>query len=177
MDAAPVLLASDPLAVLRVFNRLRRAGVRLSVDGGRLAVESGSPLSDTQRAFLHAHKHELVGLLEDAATLAAVLADAGADGIAEETLAEWGWPWERQFSASDVLIGQSLAWFASGYYFAAGYGPRPAPNPPPLPRPPTQTPKPLQLPQSGIRITSLSIVEAVLGARNRDEYQEAIRRI
>ena len=80
MDAAPVLLASDPLAVLRVFNRLRRAGVRLSVDGGRLAVESGSPLSDTQRAFLHAHKHELVGLLEDAATLAAVLADAGADG-------------------------------------------------------------------------------------------------
>ena len=161
---------NGPLATLRIFNRLKQAGFRLSISAGKLIVHPLSRLSDMQRAFLHAHRCALIGLLEDAAALAAALAEAGQDGIAEEALDGWGWGWERQFSASDVLIAQGLAWFASGCFYATGYGPKPVPSP--LPRP--QTPQPTR---AGIGVTPLQAVEAVLSARNRDEFQEALARI
>lgn len=82
---------TDPFSLVRVFNRMRQAGFSLSVDGEDLVVKPAQTLTDTQRAYLRAHKAALVALLTDAERLAHVLEQAGADGLAwcEGTPTDW----------------------------------------------------------------------------------------
>ena len=74
-------MKTDPMATVRLFKKTRLAGFTLMVEGGKLVVEPLSHLTDTQRAYLRAHKAALVALLTDAERLAHVLEQAGAAGL------------------------------------------------------------------------------------------------
>lgn len=81
---APALIeapATNPMAAVRIMNKMRAAGFALSLEDGRLMVEPLSRLTDAQRAFIRAHKSALVQLLSDAETVYEALQAAGAAGI------------------------------------------------------------------------------------------------
>ena len=120
MNAALLLQEADAFAVLRAYHRMRLAGFRLRVDAGTLVIDSESTLTDAQAAFIRAHKPALVALLADVATLSALLATAGAAGIAA---GEPGWDWERRYVALDVLIATGHARFVLGRHYAAAHAP------------------------------------------------------
>ena len=104
---APALIEAnaDPFAAMRALNRMRTAGFVLELDGPDLVVSPADRLSESQRAFIRAHKAALVELLMDAETLAAALVQAGAAGLAwmEGTPADW--TGERLLAAGEVLYG------------------------------------------------------------------------
>ena len=93
MSAARKLepVTPDPMALIQAINRMRVAGFVLAVENGGLAVSPASRLNDEQRAFIRAHKAELVGLLADADRLAAALEQAGTAGLGwcEGTPTDW----------------------------------------------------------------------------------------
>lgn len=120
MNAALLHQEADAFAVLRAYHRMRLAGFRLRVDAGTLVIDSKSTLTDAQAAFIRAHKPALVALLADVATLSALLATAGAAGIAA---GEPGWDWERRYVALDVLIANGHARFVLGRHYAAAHAP------------------------------------------------------
>lgn len=62
MPATALLLDQpDSFATLRAFHRIRLAGFRLTVEGGKLAVEAKTkPLTAEQRRFIHSCKNALV---------------------------------------------------------------------------------------------------------------------
>lgn len=104
---APALIEApaDPMAAVRVLNRMRQAGFTLELDGAALVVAPTDRLTDSQRAFIRRHKPALVALLQDAETLHAALVQAGAAGLAwmEGTPADWT-P-ARLLAADEVLYG------------------------------------------------------------------------
>ena len=104
---APALIEAnaDPFAAMRALNRMRTAGFVLELDGPDLVVSPADRLSESQRAFIRAHKPVLVELLMDGAVLHAALAKAGAAGLAwmEGTPADW--TGERLLAAGEVLYG------------------------------------------------------------------------
>lgn len=120
MVAAAQKLQDDPFQVLRLYHQNRLTGFSLSVQAGRLLVEPLSGLAESQRAAIVAHKPALVELLADVATLSALLATAGAAGIAA---GEPGWDWERRYVALDVLIANGHARFVLGRHYAAAHAP------------------------------------------------------
>ena len=81
----------------------------------RLDVSPLSALTDEHTAVIRRHKPALVALLADVATLSALLATAGAAGIAA---GEPGWDWERRYTALDVLIATGHARFVLGRHYA-----------------------------------------------------------
>lgn len=103
--AAPALVEvpADHFALVRVLNKMRRAGFALSVEGGGLVVTPASGLSDSQRAFLRSHKAALVGLLHDAETLHAALAEAGPAGLGWRESTPPDWADDRMLAAGEVL--------------------------------------------------------------------------
>ena len=121
MVAAAQKLQDDPFQVLRLYHQTRLTGFSLSVQAGRLLVEPLSGLAESQRAAIVAHKPALVALLADVATLSALLATAGAAGIAAGEPP--GWDWERRYVALDVLIANGHARFVLGRHYAAAHAP------------------------------------------------------
>lgn len=89
--AAKLETPADPFATVRALNRMRAAGFSLSVRSDKLVVAPAESLTDPQRDFLRRHKAALVGLLNDAETLAAALQQAGTAGLTwrEGTPADW----------------------------------------------------------------------------------------
>lgn len=151
----------DSFATLRAFHRIRLAGFRLIVEGGKLAVEAKTkPLTAEQRRFIHSCKTALVALLEDVATLTALLATAGRTGIAEGEPP--GWDWERRYTALDVLISQGNARFVLGRYYLAECAP-------------VDWEECKALPQAdGQRITPLSALVELSKSRTRQEFEEGL---
>lgn len=82
--AAPALVespATNPMAAVRIMNKMRAAGFALSLENSRLMVEPLSRLTEEQRRFIRAHKPALVQLLTDAETVYNALKAAGDAGI------------------------------------------------------------------------------------------------
>ena len=104
---APALIEAnaDPFAAMRAMNRMRVAGFALELDGPALVVSPADRLSESQRAFIRAHKPALVALLQDAETVYRALVQAGAAGLGwmEGTPADW--TGERLLAAGEVLYG------------------------------------------------------------------------
>ena len=98
LDTAP-----DPMALVRAWRRMRAAGFALSVEGDKLIVTPASGLTDPQRAYIRAHKGELVGLLEDAEILARALVEAGPAGLGWREGTPASWPVDRLMAAGEVL--------------------------------------------------------------------------
>ncbi|MBL8252112.1 MAG: hypothetical protein JNJ76_00735 [Candidatus Competibacter sp.] len=105
MSAAPALveIAADPFAPVRVLNKMRAAVFVVHLAGTDLQIAPIASLTDPQRSYLRSHKPALVGLLMDAETLAAALAEAGPAGLAwrEGTPADWSD--DRLLAAGEVL--------------------------------------------------------------------------
>lgn len=120
MNAALLHQEADAFAVLRLYHRLRLDGFTIEAESGKLAVKPLSGLAESQRAAIVAHKPALVALLADVATLSALLATAGAAGIAA---GEPSWDWERRYTALDVLIATGHARFVLGRHYAAEHAP------------------------------------------------------
>ena len=104
---APVLIEAnaDPFAAMRAMNRMRVAGFALELDGPALVVSPADRLSESQRAFIRAHKPALVALLQDAETVYRAIAQSGPAGLGwmEGTPADW--TGERLLAAGEVLCG------------------------------------------------------------------------
>lgn len=103
--AAKLDTAPDPFATVRAMNRMRAAGFALAVDGESLVVTPASGLTDSQRAYIRAHKAALVALLADAETVYRALVEAGPAGLGwrEGTAADWDDA--RLLAAGEVLYG------------------------------------------------------------------------
>ena len=104
---APALTEAnaDPFAAMRAMNRMRTAGFSLRLAGDALQVSPADRLSESQRAFIRAHKPAMVALLMDAETIHAALVQAGPAGLGwmEGTPADW--TGERLLAAGEVLYG------------------------------------------------------------------------
>ena len=104
---APALIEAnaDPFAAMRALSRMRVAGFALELDGPALVVSPADRLSESQRAFIRAHKPALVALLQDAETVYRALVQAGPAGLGwmEGTPADW--TGERLLAAGEVLYG------------------------------------------------------------------------
>ncbi|MBK7542839.1 MAG: hypothetical protein IPP10_15860 [Candidatus Competibacteraceae bacterium] len=84
------ILEPDPMALVRAIRRMTAAGFSIRIDEGyRLLVSPLSKLTEAQRGFIRSRKAELVALLADAETLAALLDQAGAAGIAWREGTQW----------------------------------------------------------------------------------------
>ena len=112
---------TDPFSLVRVFNRMRQAGFSLSVDGEDLVVKPAQTLTDTQRAYLRAHKGALVALLTDAETLAGLLDAAQAEGISEGLPLDWE-PM-RRLAALEILFSSRRVVYQLGRYYGAALAP------------------------------------------------------
>ncbi|MBK7542823.1 MAG: hypothetical protein IPI57_13835 [Candidatus Competibacteraceae bacterium] len=67
------ILEPDPMALVRAIRRMTAAGFSIRIDEGyRLLVSPLSKLTEAQRGFIRSRKAELVALLADAETLAAL---------------------------------------------------------------------------------------------------------
>ena len=126
---APALIETgvDPMAAVRALNRMRRAGVTLTIEDDRLIVTADSQLTDAQRAYLRAHKSQLVGLLADADRLAAALEQAGTAGLGfrEGTPPEWDKVY--RLAVAEVLYQSHRMVSLLGRCYATAFAP-------PLPR-------------------------------------------
>ena len=104
---APALveIAADPFVAMRALNRMRTAGFSLRLAGESLQIAPADRLSESQRAFIRAHKPALVALLQDAEIVYRALVQAGAAGLGwmEGTPADW--TGERLLAAGEVLYG------------------------------------------------------------------------
>ena len=106
---APALIEvpADPMAAVRALNRMKQAGFTLELDGEVLVLSPADRLTDSQRAYLRAHKPALVKLLIDAAVLHEALVQAGPAGL------EWmegtpDWDGTRLLAAGEVLYGNAV---------------------------------------------------------------------
>lgn len=83
--------ALEPMALVRALRRMQSAGFTVSLEDGKLLVDSSAQLTTTQRDYLRSHKGELVRLLTDAERLATLLEQAGSAGLGwkEGTPPEW----------------------------------------------------------------------------------------
>ena len=121
--AAKLETAADPMATVRVLNKMRRAGFVVRLAGDDLQIAPVDRLSDSQRAYLRSHKLALVGLLGDAETLAAALQQAGTAGLGWREGTPADWPDDRLLAAGEVL-------YADGRMvnrYGRRYGPTSAP--------------------------------------------------
>lgn len=98
LDTAP-----DPMALVRAWRRMRAAGFEIRAAGDSLQVSPFDRLTDPQRAYIRAHKAVLVGLLEDAETLARALVGAGPAGLGWREGTPAPWPVDRLMAAGEVL--------------------------------------------------------------------------
>lgn len=81
----------EPMALVRALRKMQSSGFTVSLENGKLLVDSLAPLTDTQRTYLRAHKAALVALLTDVDVLATTLEQAGSTGLGwqEGTPADW----------------------------------------------------------------------------------------
>ncbi|CDI01518.1 hypothetical protein BN873_150306 [Candidatus Competibacter denitrificans Run_A_D11] len=79
------------MALVRAIQRMRQSGFCLALADQRLLVTPADRLNEDQDAYLRSHKGDLVALLQDADTLAALLEHAGSAGLGwrEGTPPEW----------------------------------------------------------------------------------------
>ena len=126
---APALIETgvDPMAAVRALNRMRRAGVTLTIEDDRLIVTADSQLTDAQRAYLRAHKSQLVGLLADADRLAAALEQAGTAGLGFREATPPEWDKVYRLAVGEVLYGDGRMVSRLGRCYSATVAP-------PLPR-------------------------------------------
>ena len=104
MGAPTLIEVNDPFTAVRAMNRMHGAGFVLELDGPDLVVSPADRLSESQRAFIRAHKPALVALLMDADTVYRDLVQAGPDGLAwRESTPDW--PDARLLAADEVLYG------------------------------------------------------------------------
>ena len=129
MSAARQLepVTPDPMALIQAINRMRVAGFVLAVENGGLAVSPASRLNDEQRAFIRAHKAELVGLLADADRLAAALEQAGTAGLGFREATPPEWDKVYRLAVGEVLYGDGRMVSRLGRCYSATVAP-------PLPR-------------------------------------------
>ena len=104
---APALIEAnaDPFAAMRAMNRMRVAGFALELDGPALVVSPADRLSESQRAFIRAHKPALVALLQDAEIVYRALVQAGPAGLGWKEGTPANWTGERLLAAGEVLYG------------------------------------------------------------------------
>ena len=55
-DAGIQATTLEPMALVRAFNRMKQAGFSVGIDSADLVISPFSKLTDTQRAYLRAHK-------------------------------------------------------------------------------------------------------------------------
>ncbi len=93
----------DHFATVRAMNRMSAAGFDVRAAGDSLRISPIDRLSDSQRAYLRAHKVALVALLSDADDLHRALVQAGTDGLDWREGAPADWSDDRLSAAGEVL--------------------------------------------------------------------------
>jgi hypothetical protein len=114
-------MRAEPFAMVRAFNRMRAKGHSLSLEHGKLVVESAVDLTDEQAEFIHANKPGLVALLYDADTLADALDKAGAVGLSWREGTDWSDG--RLLAAGEVLYSQRRMVSVLGRRYKASVAP------------------------------------------------------
>lgn len=112
---------ADYFAMVRAFNRMHCAGFTLELDADDLVISPFSSLTDEQRAFLCTHKSELVALLQDADTLAALLEQAGTAGLGWREGTDWDD--RRLLAAGEILYSQQRMVSVLGRRYSAAVAP------------------------------------------------------
>ena len=105
MTAPALIEVNDPFTAVHAMNRMHGAGFVLELDGPDLVVSPADRLSESQRAFIRAHKPALVALLMDADTVYRDLVQAGTAGLAWREGTPADWPDARLLAADEVLYG------------------------------------------------------------------------
>lgn len=95
--------APDPFATVRALNKMRTAGFVVRLAGADLQIAPVARLSDSQRAYLRAHKPALVALLTDAETVYSALVQAGVAGLGWREGTPPDWAGARLLAAGEVL--------------------------------------------------------------------------
>ncbi len=116
-------MATEPLVMIRAFNRMRTAGHYLRLEDESVIVESTAELTDSQAEFIRAHKSELVALLQDADTLAALLEQAGTAGLGWREGTPPEWDDRRLLAAGEILYSQQRMVSVLGRRYSAAVAP------------------------------------------------------
>ena len=122
---ALIEVAADPMAAVRVLNRMKQAGFVLELDGADLVVSPADRLSTEQRAFIRAHKPALVALLMDAETLYVALQGAGATGLGWMEGTPVDWTETRLLAADKMLYGDGRMVHRNDRRYLRAHAPEP----------------------------------------------------
>ncbi len=121
----------DHFATVRAMNRMSAAGFDVRAAGDSLRISPIDRLSDSQRAYLRAHKVALVALLSDADDLHRALVQAGTDGLDWREGAPADWSDDRLLAAGEVLYSTGRMVSRHDRRYAAECAPPPGPDIPP----------------------------------------------
>ena len=113
----------DHFATVRAMNRMSAAGFDVRAAGDSLRISPIDRLSDSQRAYLRAHKVALLALLTNAETLAHALADAGPEGLGWREGSPDDWSDIHLLAVGEVLYGDGRMMNAHSRRYAIEHAP------------------------------------------------------